>query len=95
MSLNHSRLAQGYRRFRGGWWFLAVLSALIGAAMGAHAWLGYDPDFTITNLCLSIEASVSVALLLASQESTDRANRILAEFTAELVKDVHRRVVKE
>lgn len=65
-------IATLYARFRGSVGFLYALCALIFAAVFCHRFLGYDPDWGLTNLCLSMEASVSVALLIM-QEDRQRA----------------------
>lgn len=58
------KLSSTYARFRGSHWFLWALVISIGAILGLHFWLHVDPNFGATNLALSIESSVSVALLI-------------------------------
>ncbi|MDE1828223.1 MAG: hypothetical protein KGH65_03630 [Candidatus Micrarchaeota archaeon] len=58
------RFSSAYARFRGSHWFLFALVISIGLILGLHFWRHIDPDFGATNLALSIESSVSVALLI-------------------------------
>lgn len=68
-------LALAYARFRGSFAFVGVLALLMAAALLLHWLFGFDPDWGITNLSLSTEASISVALLImdtAKQEALQR-----------------------
>ena len=78
-------ISDRYRSFRCGRNFLATLVLVIVAwLLVNHYVCPFDPDDSHLNLLLSIEASVSVAFLLASQEKNDRLirdtlDRILAD----------------
>jgi len=84
--------ASTYRRLRTGKTFLIVLSTIIAAWFMLNWWFGFDPDYTRLNLCLSIEASVSVALLLAAQEAQDRVQLLLEQQTHDIVERVAQRL---
>lgn len=58
------KFSSAYARFRGSHWFLWALVISIGTILGLHFWRHVDPNFGVTNLALSIESSVSVALLI-------------------------------
>jgi len=86
-------LSDRYRAFRCGRSFLVTLVLLIVVWLFVnHALYLFDPDDSHLNLTLSIEASVSVAFLLASQEKNDRLiremlDRILADAEAIKIKE--------
>lgn len=90
-------LTAAYARFRGSAWFLLALCFAITLALAAHRWFAFDPGYGIINLCLSIEASVSVALLIMANERQEAAEEKrlrymlhLLEANRELLSVVHR-----
>lgn len=66
-------LARMYARFRGSEWFLYTLCLAIAAVVFAHFAYGYDPDWGASNIDLSVESSISVALLMMAAEKQQRA----------------------
>ena len=78
------RLSTFYSRFRSGWLFLAILAGTIVFWLAAHWIWGIDPELTQLNLVLSIEASLSVGVLIAAQEQNDSMTRaILTQILAD------------
>lgn len=73
-------LARSYARFRGTTRFLYLLVACLIGIVLAHDLFGFDPDWGITNLALSMEASVSVALLIMAEDKQDAARRKQLEY---------------
>lgn len=71
------RLKTGFLKFRRGSGFLLTLCALLAADALAHWLVGFDPDFAITNVCLSVEASVATCLLLDMSLKQSEADREL------------------
>ncbi len=70
-----------YRWFRAPRRFLKFLIAFIVGSITFHRVAGYDPDFGITNLSLSIEASVaSAGIILVLEEIMDRLFAFLREW---------------
>ena len=70
-----------YRWFRAPRRFLKFLVAFIVGSITFHRVAGYDPDFGITNLSLSIEASVaSAGIILVLEEIMDRLFAFLREW---------------
>ncbi len=63
-------LLRAYMAFRNPKYFLILLVAYIGASLFAHMNIGYDADFGLTNLILSIEASTASAVLMMVAERT-------------------------
>jgi len=80
-------LAERYRRIRGGWQFLAGLATFIVVWAVLHAIEGLDRDWTILNLILSMEASVSVALLIASQADNDANTLAILRHIEKLIEE--------
>lgn len=68
-------LASAYAKFRGSAAFLFILVLYIGAWVTAHLISGFDPDWGLLNLTLSIEASVSVAILIMDADKYERVQR--------------------
>lgn len=61
-----------YARFRGSKAFLWSLATFVFVWLLGHFTFGLDPTFGGLNLCLSIEASLSVALLIMYNEKFER-----------------------
>lgn len=74
-----------YAKFRGSTGFLYFLCGSIAGAALAHRFLGFDPDWGITNLSLSMEASISVALLIMANEKQEAAQRRQLEYMLHLL----------
>ncbi len=73
-----------YRWFRAPRRFLKFLVAFIVGSITFHRVAGYDPDFGITNLSLSIEASVaSAGIILVLEEIMDRLFAFLREWRSQ------------
>ena len=66
------RLLRLYQAFRHPRNFLVLLVAFVSASFLAHLLRGYDADFGITNLALSVEASVASAVLMLLAEQGQR-----------------------
>lgn len=80
--------AEVYRKCRTGWGFLVGLSLTISGWLIFNHFLQFDPDFTRLNLMLSIEASVSVAVLLSTQEAYEKVERALETQTNDIVEKI-------
>lgn len=80
--------ARAYARFRGSRNFLLGLAAFIAAGLAAHFVLGWDADFGALNLLLSMEASLSVALLMMWNERQDEAEAKRLEYLVHLMEAV-------
>lgn len=61
-------LARWYAHLRGSPAFLLILMGFVGAWLALHYLLGVDKDFGALNLCLSTEASVSLAFFTMTGE---------------------------
>lgn len=82
------RLAEAYSRFRGSRTFLLALCGAIAASVTAHNLLGFDHDWGITNLSLSMEASISVALLIMGNEKQEAAQRKQLTYMLHLMESI-------
>ena len=72
---------RAYRWFRSPRRFLKILVAFIGASITFHRVAGYDPDWGITNLSLSVEASVaSAGIILILEEMIGALFTFLREW---------------
>ncbi len=81
-------LTRFYKWFRSPRRFLKFLIAFIGASVVFHRSVGYDPDWGVTNLSLSIEASVaSAGIILILEEIMDRLFVFLHEWRDHQVRD--------
>lgn len=74
-------LARTYAAFRGSPIFLLILTAYVAGWIGVHYVTGFDPEFGILNMSLSIEASVSLAFFTMIGE---RQARMQSKQTASL-----------
>jgi len=94
------RFKAAFLRFRRGGGFLAVLAGALALVAMAHFVFGFDPDWSVTNLALSTEASVASCLLLdilLKQADADRALLLelralvarVEEETEEIAGDLH------
>ena len=90
-----SRAAQAYARFRGSPTFVVVLTAFCAAWIFANlvSWLPHfdDSSFGLLTLILSIEASLSVALLImdaAVQEEFQRKQMTYMLHMLEAIRDL-------
>lgn len=72
-----------YLAFRDPKFFLVVLVAYITGSLFAHINLGYDADFGLTNLVLSIEASTASAVLMMVAERTAATQSEMAKVQRE------------
>lgn len=85
-------IANLYRWFRSPRRFLKFLVAFIVASVVFHWTADYDPDFGITNLSLSIEASVaSAGMLLMLEAIMERLFEYLREWRASQERDARER----
>ncbi|MGN6084919.1 hypothetical protein [Trinickia sp.] len=82
------RLFRLYVTVRNPKYFLWLLFAFIASSLYAHLRLGYDGDFGLTNLILSIEASSAGAVLMvvadASAELCERMLKAILEMVTEI-----------
>jgi len=60
-----------YAKFRGSEAFLYAVATFVGVWLLGHFTFGVDPTFGGLNLCLSIEASLSVALLIMHNQKSE------------------------
>jgi uncharacterized membrane protein len=74
---------RAYLAFRDPKFFLVVLVSYISGSLFAHVNLGYDPDFGLTNLILSIEASTASAVLMMVAERTAAMQEQMAKMQRE------------
>lgn len=63
-------LLRAYMAFRNPKYFLLMLVSYIACSVFAHGHFGYDSDWGMTNLILSIEASTASAVLMMVAERT-------------------------
>lgn len=82
------RLFRLYVAARNPKYFLWLLCAFISSSIYAHTRLGYDGDFGLTNLILSIEASSAGAVLMvvadASAALCERMLTAILEMVTEI-----------
>lgn len=82
------RLFRLYVAARNPKYFLWILFAYIASSLYAHVRLGYDGDFGLTNLILSIEASSAGAVLMvvadASAALCERMLTAILEMVTEI-----------
>lgn len=76
-------LLRGYLAFRSPKYFLWVVVAYVSGSIFAHLHLGYDSDWGMTNLMLSIEASTASAVLMMVAERTARMQDEMAKMQRE------------
>lgn len=74
--------------------FLILLCVYIVASLAAHFVLGYDGDFGLTNLVLSLEASTAGAVLMMVAEEGARTTAEMLKVLLQIAKDVFE-LVKE
>lgn len=74
---------RAYMAFRSPKFFLVVLVSYIAGSLFAHINLGYDADFGLTNLILSIEASTASAVLMMVAERTAAMQEQMAKLQRE------------
>jgi uncharacterized membrane protein len=74
---------RAYLAFRSPKVFLIVLCAFIVMSLTFHSMRGYDADFGLTNLVLSIEASVAGAVLMMVAERTAKVQDQMAKIQQE------------
>lgn len=74
-----------YAKFRGSKFFLILLCAVIFVWITANEIFGFDEGYGRLNLMLSSEASISVALLIMSQEKQDRVQAKQLEYIQHLL----------
>jgi hypothetical protein len=55
--------------------FLIILLVFIACSLMAHEFLGYDVEFGITNLSLSVEATIAGAVLMVVAEESAELQR--------------------
>jgi len=55
--------------------FLIILLVFIACSLMAHEFLGYDIEFGITNLSLSVEATIAGAVLMVVAEESAELQR--------------------
>jgi hypothetical protein len=81
-------IAVHYKRLRARY-FLAVLALAISAALFCHRLFGFDPDWGVTNLALSIEASVAMSLFMMLADEQEAAQRKQLEYLLHLMEAQH------
>lgn len=74
---------RAYMTFRNPKFFLVILVAYISGSLFAHCSIGYDADFGLTNLILSIEASTASAVLMMVTERTAALQEQMAQVQRE------------
>lgn len=74
------KLADLYARFRGSALFMLLLCGFVSAWVSGHIVFNIDPTWGMLNLCLSIEASISVAMLMIANEKQDRLQGMQEEW---------------
>jgi hypothetical protein len=72
-----------YLKFRNPKVFLIVLGAFIAISILSHLLLAYDADWGVTNMTLSIEASVAGAVLMMVAENSSRVQDQMAKVQQE------------
>jgi hypothetical protein len=82
------KLFRIYIAIRNPKYFLWLLCAFVVCSLYSHARLGYDGDFGLTNLILSIESSTAGAVLMvvaeASAELCERMLKAIFEMVTEI-----------
>lgn len=83
-----NRLMRLYVAVRNPRYFLWLLCGFVVSSLYSHIRLGYDGDFGLTNLVLSIEASTAGAVLMvvadASAELCERMLKAILELVTEI-----------
>lgn len=67
--------AEFYKKFRSGKVFFLTLSLFIAGWIAAHILFGFDSDWGLLNLILSMEASLSMSLFMMLSEQQDAFER--------------------
>lgn len=78
-----NKLLRFYLKFRDPKIFLIVLSAYIFLCLALHNVLAYDPDWGMTNLTLSIEATIAGAVLMMVAERSAGVQDTMAKLQRE------------
>lgn len=81
-------LARTYAALRGSPIFLLLLASFVTAWLGAHHIWGFDPEFGMLNMCLSIEASVSLAFFTMVGERQSQTQLKQTEALTSVVNDI-------
>lgn len=83
-----SRAAAAYKRLRAKYFFVG-LCTFIGTSVALHLLVGYDADWGITNLVLSMEASVAVSMFMMISDRQEETQRKQAEYMLHLLEAQH------
>jgi hypothetical protein len=79
-----------YLKIRSPRYFLWILAAYVVVSVSAHFLVMYDADWGLTNLVLSIEASMNGAVITIAAVEGARATAEMLELVLKLVQDIHR-----
>jgi hypothetical protein len=82
------KFSQLYARFRISPAFLLILLAFTVASISFHLVLGYDEDWTITNLVLSLEASLSVCIFMRDSANFEKYVRDQQQMHADNLQNI-------
>jgi uncharacterized membrane protein len=83
-----NRALQVYLTVRNPRNFLILLCVYIVTSLVSHYAFGYDGDFGLTNLVLSVEASTAGAVLMMVAEESARATAETLKLVLEIVREV-------
>lgn len=82
------KILQVYLTLRNPKNFLVLLCVFIAGSLLAHNVFGYDGDFGLTNLVMSIEASTAGAVLMMVAEESARVTAEMLKHVVQLVKEI-------
>jgi hypothetical protein len=68
--------------------FLWLLCGYIASSLVFHCTMGYDSDFGLTNLIMSIEASTAGAVLMMVAEESARVTAEMLRLVVQMVKEL-------
>lgn len=88
-------LASVYARFRASTAFLVVLVLFVAAWIAAHLLWGFDSDWGLLNLILSIEASISVALIIMANDRQETIEKKQLAYMQHLMEGMLRSLEKQ
>lgn len=88
-------LASVYARFRASTAFLVVLVLFVASWIAAHLLWGLDSDWGLLNLILSIEASISVALIIMANDRQETIEKKQLTYMQHLMEGMLRSLEKQ
>jgi uncharacterized membrane protein len=84
-------LAKTYAKLRGSSGFLIGLVLFVILWLSSTVITGFDKDHGLINLCLSAEASISLAFFAMLQERSDAASKAQMDIIEQILKKMNER----